>query len=133
MDITGVGGVNGSVTPAQPGPNGGVAALPWLFVTDAASRVVTIDLRTDTVVSSVSTGGADNLRADELAYDPKGGVLLVVNNADTPPFATLITVNKSTGQLAVGPRITFDAAHGVDATNGAEQPVWNSTTGKFYL
>ena len=131
--FAGVAVVNGSVTTAQSGPNGVVAAFPWLFVTDAASRVVSIDLRTDAVVSSVSTGGADKLRADELAYDPKDGLLLVVNNADTPPFATLIAVNKSTGQLTVGARITLDAAHGVDATDGAEQPVWVSATGKFYV
>jgi hypothetical protein len=115
------------------GPNGVVAAFPWLFVTDAPSRVVTIDLRTGKTVGDVSTGGADGLRADELAYDPKDGLLLVVNNADTPPFATLITVNKATGALTVGKRITLDAAHGVDATNGAEQPVWEPVTGKFYL
>jgi hypothetical protein len=95
--------------------------------------VVSIDLRTDTVVSSVSAGGADNFRADELAYDPKDGLLLVINNADTPPFGTLIKVNKATGLLTVGTRITFDAAHGVDAQNGAEQPVWDPGTGKFYL
>jgi len=29
--------------------------------------------------------------------------------------------------------IDFDAAHGVDAQNGAEQPVWDPGTGKFYL
>jgi hypothetical protein len=85
-------------------------------------------------VSDVSTGGATGLRADELAYDAKDGLLLVVNNADTPPFATLINVNQATGALTVGKRITFDKAHtGVDATNGAEQPVWEPVTGKFYL
>src|SRR5205085_309122 len=26
-----------------------------------------------------------------------------------------------------------DAAHGVDATNGAEQPVWDKATGRFYI
>jgi hypothetical protein len=30
-------------------------------------------------------------------------------------------------------RIIFDAAHGVDATDGAEQPVWDPGTQKFYL
>ena len=35
---------------ATSGPNGVVAAYPWLFVTDASSRVVTIDLRTATEV-----------------------------------------------------------------------------------
>jgi len=119
---------------ATSGPDGVVAAFPWLFVTDANSRVVTIDLRNGNTVSDVSTGGATGLRADELAYDPTDGLLLVVNNADTPPFATLVSVNKSTGALAVGQRITFDKTHsGVDATNGAEQPVWEPVTGKFYL
>jgi hypothetical protein len=58
---------------ATSGPNGVVAAFPWLFVTDGNSRVITIDLRNDTTVSDVSTGGAAGLRADELAYDPDHG------------------------------------------------------------
>ncbi|HXJ83136.1 MAG TPA: hypothetical protein VMS64_31190 [Candidatus Methylomirabilis sp.] len=117
------------------GPNGVASFGRWLFVSDAPSRVVSFDLSTNppTQVSDVSTGGADSFRADELAYDPKDGVLLVVNNADSPPFATLITVDKQTGKLTVGPRVTFDKAHvGFDATNGAEQPAWDPSTGKFY-
>lgn len=110
------------------GPNGVVVSGHWLFVTDANSRVVTIDLRTDKIVSETHTGGAPGLRADELAYDPDDGLLLPVNNADSPPFATLIKVNKQTGQLTVLKRITFD-----HATNGAEQPVWDAGTGKFYI
>jgi hypothetical protein len=116
------------------GPNGVVAAFPWLFVTDANSRVVSINLSNGNTVGDVSTGGAPGLRADELAYDANDGLLLVVNNADTPPFATLVSVNKATGALAVMKRITFSvAATGVDAQNGAEQPVWEPVTGKFYL
>lgn len=119
---------------ATSGPNGVVAAFPWLFVTDANSRVVTINLRTGKTVGDVSTGGAPGLRADELAYDPNDGLLLVVNNADTPPFATLVRVNQMSGALTIVKRITFDTMHtGVDATNGAEQPVWEPVTGKFYL
>src|SRR5215471_15253622 len=119
-------------TNATSGPNGVVAAFPWLFVTDANSRVVSIDLRNNATVSNVSTGGAPGLRADELAYDPTHGLLLVIKNADTPPFGTLISVNQSNGHLTVGSRITFDAAHGVDAQNGAEQPVWdNPSTASF--
>ncbi len=114
------------------GPNGVVTSGRWLFVTDAPSRVVSIDLNTDLIVDTVSTSVSPN-RADELAYDPDSGTLLVVNNADDPPFATLIKVNKSTGKLTLGAKITFDAAHGVDATNGAEQPVWDKATGKFYI
>jgi hypothetical protein len=115
------------------GPDGVVAAFPWLFVTDAPSRVVSIDLRTDKTVSDVSTGGADSLRADELAYDPEDGLILAINNADTPPFGTLISVDKATGKLTVGKRVTLDKAHGVDATNGAEQPIWDPSTHRFYL
>src|SRR5882762_3856538 len=117
------------------GPNGVVGAFPFLFVTDAPSRVLTFDLRTSppTTVSEVFTRAGEKTRADELAYDPKDGLLLVVNNASDPPFGTLIKVNKTTGALTVVTNIDFDAAHGVDATNGAEQPVWEPHTGKFYL
>jgi hypothetical protein len=127
-DFTGVAVVNGAVQGGQSGPNGVVAAFPWLFVTDAPSRVVSIDLETDTLVSSVSTGGADHLRADELAYDPQDGLLLVINANDMPPFGTLIAVDQATGQLTVGTQIPLPFA-----TNGAEQPVWDPGTRKFYL
>jgi len=110
------------------GPNGVVVSGHFLFVTDANSRVVTIDLRTDKVVSEASTGGEPGLRADELAYDPEDGLLLPVNNADSPPFATLIKVDKGTGKLTVLTRNTF-----ANATNGAEQPIWDAGTGKFFI
>ena len=116
------------------GPNGVVTSGRWLFVTDAPSRVVSIDLTTDLIVSDVKTSATSPNRADELAYDPDSGTLLVVNNADDPPFATLISVNKSTGKLTVGKQIIFDMTHsGFAATNGAEQPVWDRNTGRFYI
>jgi hypothetical protein len=108
------------------GPNGVVVSGHWLFVTDYPSRVFTIDLRNDTVASMASTGGVN--RADELAYDPEDSLILAVNNADEPPFATLLHVDRNTGALTVRQRITF-----ADATNGAEQPVWNPGTGRFYI
>ena len=117
------------------GPDGVVAAFPWLFVTDAGSRVVSFDLRTTppTLISDVTTAPGDARRADELAYNPEDGQLLVINNADTPPFGTLISVDKTTGHLTVKQRVTLDAAHGVDAQNGAEQPIWDKSTHRFYL
>jgi len=110
------------------GPNGVVVSGHWLFVTDAPSRVVTIDLRTGNEVDEVTTGGAPGLRADEIAFDPVHNLLLPVNNADSPPFATLIKVDPATGKLTVSKRITFQ-----NATNGAEQPLFNPGTGKFYI
>ncbi len=111
------------------GPNGVVVSGHWLFVTDAPSKVWSIDLRTETVVDVIQTDMTSQNRADELAYDPHDGIILAVNNADKPPFATLITVNKATGQfIRPTTRITFS-----DATNGAEQPVWNPRTRRFYI
>src|SRR5260370_35346316 len=75
-------GFTGNNNPA--GPDGVVSAGRWLFVTDAPSRVVSIDLRTDQIVSDVSTGGADKLRTDELAYDPHHTLLLPSNHPHPP-------------------------------------------------
>jgi len=110
------------------GPNGVVAAFPWLFVTDGNSRVVTIDLRTGNTVGDVQTKAGDPNRSDELAYDPKDGIILAINNADTIPFGALIKVNKTTGALTLQTTIPFP-----NATNGAEQPMWNPADGHFYL
>jgi hypothetical protein len=121
---------------ATAGPNGVVAAFPWLFVTDAPSRVLNFDLRQNPplTVSEVTTLAGELTRADELAYDPKDGLILAINNAATPPFGTFISVNQTTGALAVVKNIFFDLAHtGVDAQNGAEQPVWDPGTQKFFL
>jgi hypothetical protein len=115
------------------GPNGVVTAGRWLIVTDAPSRVVAIDLTTDAIVSSVSTGGAPGLRTDELAYDPVDSLILAANNADNPPFATLISLNTTNGSLSIVKKIEFSKANGVEATNGAEQPVWDGATGRFYI
>jgi hypothetical protein len=118
------------------GPNGVVAAFPWLFVTDAPSRVLNFDLRQNPplTVSEVTTLAGEPTRADELAYDPQDGLILAINNAAPTPFGTLISVNQTTGALAVVKNIFFDLADtGVDAKNGAEQPVWDPGTKKFYL
>src|SRR6266478_1775081 len=52
------------------GPNGVVTAeapYPWLFVTDAGSRVVTINVKTGATVADIVTKTGDPTRADELA------------------------------------------------------------------
>jgi hypothetical protein len=121
---------------ATAGPNGVVAAFPWLFVTDAPSRVLSFDLRQNPplTVSEVTAMAGDPTRTDELAYDPKDGLILAINNAASPaPYGTLIKVDQATGVLSVVTNIIFDAAHGVDAQNGAEQPVWDPGTQKFFL
>jgi hypothetical protein len=127
------------------GPNGVTTGGHCLFVTDAPSRVVSFDTTTfpPTMVSAVSTASGDLNRADELAFDPADNILFPINNADTPPFGTFITVNPATCALTqptapppgvtAPDRILFNTAGGVNATNGAEQPVWDPVTQRFYL
>jgi hypothetical protein len=127
------------------GPNGVTTGGNCLFVTDSPSRVVSFNTSSfpPAMVSAVSSASGDLNRADELAYDPSDNILLTINNADTPPFGTFIKVNPSTCALtqptapppgvAAPDRILLNVAAGVDATNGAEQPQWDSGTGRFYL
>src|SRR5256712_7135366 len=106
------------------GPDGVVVVhdRDELWAGDGNSTVKVIDLRTNTIVKSISTGGT--ARADELAYDQKDKLILIANDAGTPPFATLID-GKSRPVAAKNP---FD-----DATNGVEQPVWDPQTQLFYM
>ena len=121
-------GLNQASNVAQ-GPNGVAAKSPCIFATDGLSRVVSINSNVSfvTPMSSVSTGGTH--RADELAIDPKDSVLLVINNADTPAFGTLISFSANC-TLTVGTKIAFST---IGATNGAEQPVWEPMTQRFYV
>jgi DNA-binding beta-propeller fold protein YncE len=106
------------------GPNGIVVVHDRgeLWAGDGNSTVKVIDLRTNSIVETISTGGT--ARADEIAYDQKDKLILVANDADTPPFATLIDVQSR----AVVATIAFG-----DATAGLEQPVWDRETHLFYL
>jgi len=125
------------------GPNGVTTGGHCLFVTDTSTsptsgRVVSFNTSSfpPTQVSSVSTGGIH--RADELAFASGPSLLLVINNEEAPsPFGTFIKVNQTTCALTpptLADRLTLDAAHVPGgATNGAEQPVWDPTTQRFYL
>lgn len=110
-----------------------------LWVGDAASNVEVIDLKTQSVVASISTGGV--ARADELAYDPLDHIVLIANDRETTcvmgvctgpaPFVTFISQENRTvlGQIFY-PNVVF----GTTPTNhGLEQPVWNPKTQMFYL
>jgi len=119
------------------GPNGVATSRNCLFVTDAPSRVVSFNKTTLALVSAVRTDPTDPTRADELAVDPRDSLILAINNASDPPFGTFVTFNPTTCTLTppnpATDRVIFNAAHGVDATNGAEQPIWDPGTQKFYV
>jgi hypothetical protein len=119
------------------GPNGVATSANCLFVTDAPSRVVSFNKATLALVSSVKTDPTEPTRADELAVDPRDSLILAINNAADPPFGTFVTFDPQTCTLTTPnpatDRVTFNAAGGVNATNGAEQPIWDPGTQKFYV
>jgi hypothetical protein len=126
---------DGSADNDHSGPDGVVAihSRHQVWAGDGDSTVKVIDLRTHEIVDSISTHGS--ARADEMAFDGRDDILLVVNNADSPPFVTLISTKPSHAVLG---RITFDAAlgapFGVTAfTDGLEQPAFDRAAGVFYL
>lgn len=88
------------------------------------STVKVIDLQATPpeVVATISTGGT--ARADEMAFDPDDQILVVANDADTPPYLTFI----STDTRKVLGTLSFP-----DADQGLEQSVWDSATRRFYL
>jgi len=111
-------GPDGVVVVSQPGEH-------LLFGGDGDSTLKAFDIATGYTplsYSPVSTGG--NHRVDEMAYSPLTNQVLAANNADTPtPFATL--VNATTG--ATSAKILIPGATGI------EQPVWDPTTGHFWV
>jgi hypothetical protein len=124
------------------GPNGNVATFPCVFAGDGNSRVVAFNWAAGVtnVAGTLNTGGTN--RVDEMAFDPKDGVLMVTNGADTPPFATLITISKPTCAMSNPIKVplgTLPTATNVSPavpnptpTNGAEAPVWVPFTQRFY-
>ena len=124
--------------PAAPNGSNGVVAVPrahelWVGMND--STVVVIDTDAFKVKQTISTGGqglaaTPAARADELAYDPVDHIILIANDRDDPPFVTFI----SQKTFAVLKKVTYDGNGGnPKSTGGIEQPVWNGTTGKFYI
>lgn len=106
------------------GPDGVVADGNRLYAGNGDSTLKVIDLDSLTIINSVNTGGSK--RVDEMALDSAGHRLLVVNNADAPPFLTLISTKK-------GNPILFGPVTVPGATAGLEQPVWDPSTKRFYI
>jgi len=89
-----------------------------------SSSVKVIDLLTQKIVDTIVIPNGQ-ARADEMAFDPADQVLLVANDADSPPFITFISTRPGHKILK---QISFP-----EATNGIEQAQWSEDTGLFYL
>lgn len=105
------------------GPDGVVVTFSGreLWAGDGDSTVKVVDLVSGKIAASISTGG--KMRADELAYDPTDNMVLIANDADDPPYLSLISV----GSRTVLHKFVFD-----DATDGLEQPIYDAQTGMFF-
>lgn len=108
---------------SEAGPDGIVGVGAGTFwAGNGDSTVKVVDVKSRAVVASISTGGQK--RVDEMTYDARDGLVIVVNNADKPPFLTFIG---SRSHKILG-KIVLD-----HATDGAEQPAWDPVTGMIYL
>jgi hypothetical protein len=95
---------------------------------DGNSTVKVIDLISGATTHVISTGGS--FRADEECFDADDNLVMVANNADSPPFASII----SASDFTVKHKIPFDGTNGApNSNNGAEQCSWSPRTGKFYI
>jgi hypothetical protein len=116
--------LNASTAPAVPGP----------FANPPTATITTVNPTTTGTYPTVCGGaglpttGAANNRADEMAFDPKDKVVLVINDAACPPFGTFISTTTNT---IVG-SIAFPTA-GVGGAPGVEQPTWDPTQGVFLV
>jgi hypothetical protein len=89
------------------GPNGVLTVNHQeVWAGDGNSTVKVIDLTSQQTTHVISTGGA--ARADELCWDPRDHLILIANDADSPPFVSFI----STDTYSVVGRITFDGVQG---------------------
>src|SRR5918911_257426 len=91
------------------------------FTGDGDSLVRVVDVPTGSITATISTGGKN--RADELAFDPQHGLIVIANDADDPPFLSFININSR----SVAKKLEFP-----DATDGLEQPVLDPASGVMY-
>ena len=113
---------DGKVNSNKSGPDGVLAVGDQLWGGDGDSTIKVIDLKSMKITDTIKTGGSTRL--DEMAYDPKNMIFIGANNAEEPPFATLVDM-KSKKIIAKVPVN--------NATDGAEQPDYNAADGMFYL
>jgi hypothetical protein len=125
----------GAVDNDHSGPDGVVTHGRWLYAGDGDSTLKVFDLNApnaSALKATLSTGG--EARVDEMALTTDGELLLTVNNADEPPFATLFMANgdRTFNSVREITKITIDADI-FPNTPAIEQPAWDPKTKRFYV
>src|SRR5262245_4172139 len=114
------------------GPNGVLTVNGTeVWAGDGNSTVKVFDVASGALTHTIPTGGVR--RADELCFDPVDQLILIANDADTPPFVAFIPTQGPNAYKVVK-TITMDGTNGTPrATNGIEQCQYSAGTGQFYL
>ncbi len=121
----------GLTSTAVSGPDGvATAGIGEVWVGDGDSSVKVVDIFTQKVIDTISTAldgeSADtDKRADEMYYDERDHVMLVANNAATPPYVTLISTLPNDRRV-LG-HIVYSDSDGVEAS------VYDPAKGLFYV
>jgi hypothetical protein len=98
---------------------------------DGGSFLKIIDLNSGALLKSINTGSPSGFRVDEMCFDPVHRIVAAANNADNPPFITMVAADAPYNVLGT---ITFDGTKGTpNATNGIEQCQWAPQIGKFIV
>jgi hypothetical protein len=120
----------GGVDNNHSGPDGVVSHGRWLYAGDGDSTLKVFDISNPAnpvLKATISTGGSTRL--DEMALSTDGTLLLAVNNAEDPPFATLFAANGDNASNSVSriggkievPSTSLPAGSGLSI----EQPAWD--------
>jgi hypothetical protein len=132
---------NGTVNNDISGPDGVVTHGRWLYAGDGDSTLKVFDLDApdasalkETKSTRRSTDAGIATRVDEMGLTSDGELLLTVNNAAEPPFATLFVANGDSSSSSVHEigRITIDPLV-FPVAPGIEQPAWDPKTKRFYV
>jgi hypothetical protein len=133
IKLNNMGAVNNNIS----GPDGVTSHGRWLYAGDGDSTLKVIDLNApnaSAIQQTISTGGTT--RVDEMALTTDGKLLLAANNAEDPPFATLLIANGD-GQfsnVAIITKMTIDPTIVPEGAGlSMEQPAWDPKTERFYV
>jgi hypothetical protein len=105
----------------------------WAGDGDSTAKVVDLRDAPNAAPFPIPTGG--KFRADELAYDPADHIIVIANDADTPPFVTFISQERRVvvGHISFPGAVFPDVPGGPAVNHGLEQPVWDQPRRRFYI
>jgi len=89
---------------------------------DGDSTIKIASLKTMQIIETIPTGGKG--RANELTYDPKDRIVIIGNQVEEVPYATMVSTKK--GHKIIGKVMQ------PMATDGNEQPMYNPADGLVY-